>query len=48
MGDVLITVGALLGGIWFWTVVMTPIAIVVIIGVAISYLRSPVPAADTP
>lgn len=48
IGDVLITVGALLGAIWFWTVVMTPIAIAVIVGVVASYLRSPAPVADTP
>lgn len=47
-GDVLIIVGALLGAIWFWTVVMTPIAIAVIVGVVISYVRLPAPAADTP
>ncbi|MBA2725502.1 MAG: hypothetical protein H0U53_05890 [Actinobacteria bacterium] len=48
MGDALITVGALLGAIWFWTVVMTPIAIAVIVGVVVSYVRSPAPATDTP
>lgn len=48
MGDVLIIVGALLGAIWFWTVVMTPIAIAVIVGVVVSYVRSPALAADTP
>ena len=47
MGDVLIIVGALLGAIWFWTVVMTPIAIAVIVGVVVSYGRSPSAAPDT-
>ncbi|HYI46007.1 MAG TPA: hypothetical protein VE174_11185 [Actinomycetota bacterium] len=43
VGSVLITVGATLGAIWFWTVVMTPIAIVVIVGVVVSQVRSAAP-----
>ena len=48
VGNTLIIVGAALGAIWFWTVVMTPIAIVVIVGVVVSQLRSTAPAAGTP
>lgn len=44
VGNALIAVGAALGGIWFWTVVMTPIAIVVIVGVVVSQVRSTKPA----
>ncbi len=46
-GDVLIVIGALLGAIWFWIVVMTPLAIAVIVGVVVSYFRSQPPAART-
>ncbi len=48
VGNALITVGAALGAIWFWTVVMTPIAIVVIVGVVVSQVHSKAPAAETP
>ena len=48
VGDLLIIVGALLGAIWVWTVVMTPLAIVVIVGVIVSQVRSRTPAAETP
>ena len=41
LGNALIIVGAALAAIWFWTVVMTPIAIVVIVGVIASQVRSP-------
>ncbi|MBA3404875.1 MAG: hypothetical protein H0U13_09370 [Gemmatimonadaceae bacterium] len=47
LGNALVIVGAALGAIWFWTVVMTPIAIVVIVGVVVSQVRSPAPAAET-
>jgi hypothetical protein len=40
LGNALITVGAALGAIWFWTVVMTPLAIVVLVGVMVSQIRS--------
>lgn len=40
VGSGLIMVGAALGAIWFWTVVMTPIALVVIVGVVASHVRS--------
>lgn len=33
-------VGALLGAIWFWPVLMTPIAIAVVVGIVVSLLRS--------
>lgn len=45
IGNALITTGALLAAIWFWTVVMTPIAIVLIAGVVVSQVRSPAPTA---
>ncbi len=48
VGNVLITIGAGLGAIWFWTVVMTPIAIVVIVGVVVSQVRSTAPLPETP
>lgn len=48
LGNALVVVGAALGAIWFWTVVMTPIAIAVIIGVVVSQVRSTAPAAETP
>lgn len=48
LGNALIVAGAALAGIWFWTVVMTPIALVVIVGVVLSQLRSTAPAARTP
>ncbi|MGI8621509.1 MAG: hypothetical protein ACR2LD_06915 [Actinomycetota bacterium] len=48
MGNALITIGAGLGAIWFWTVVMTPIAIVVIVGVVVSQVRSTAPLPETP
>ena len=43
MGNALITIGAALGAIWFWTVVMTPIALVIVIGVVVSQVRSAAP-----
>jgi len=45
-GSALIIAGAALAAIWFWTVVMTPIALVVIVGV-LSQMRSTAPAAGT-
>lgn len=44
LGDALIIVGAVLAAIWVWTILMTPIALTVIVGVAVSRVR----AADTP
>lgn len=43
-GDGLIVVGALLGAIWLWTVVMTPLALVVLVGLVLTELRSRAPA----
>ncbi len=40
LGNALIIVGAALGAIWLWTIVMTPIALVVIVGVIVSQVRS--------
>lgn len=39
VGSALLVVGAALAGIWVWTVVMTPLALAVIIGVALTELR---------
>ncbi len=39
-GDGLIVVGALLGAIWFWTVLMTPLALIVLVGLALTDLRT--------
>lgn len=48
VGNTLIIVGAALGAIWVWTVVMTPLAIVVIVGVIVSQVRSTAPTFETP
>lgn len=48
LGNALVVAGAILGAIWFWTVVMTPLAIVVIVGVVISQVHSTTPVAKTP
>ena len=39
-GDGLIVVGALLGAIWFWTVLMTPLALIVLVGLVLTDLRT--------
>ena len=39
LGNALVVVGAALGAIWVWTVVMTPLAVVVIVGVIVSQVR---------
>lgn len=48
LGNVLIISGAALAAIWVWTVIMTPIALVVIVGVVLSQVRSTAPAPGTP
>ncbi|HUF98391.1 MAG TPA: hypothetical protein VMM60_09700 [Ilumatobacter sp.] len=40
LGNALVIAGAALAAIWFWTIVMTPIALVVIAGVVVSQVRS--------
>lgn len=40
LGSALIIAGAALAAIWVWTIVMTPIALVVIAGVVLSQVRS--------
>ena len=40
LGNALIVAGAALAAIWFWTVVMTPLALVVLVGVVVSAARS--------
>ncbi len=47
LGNALVIVGAALAAIWFWIIFMTPVAIVVIVGVLISQMRSAAPAAET-
>lgn len=39
-GDGLIVVGGLLGAIWFWTVLMTPLALIVLVGLVLTDLRT--------
>lgn len=48
LGSALVVAGAMLGALWFWTVIMTPLAIVVIVGVVISQVRPTRPVAKTP
>lgn len=43
LGNVLIVVGSALGAIWFWNILMTPMAIAVIVGVFVSQVCSPAP-----
>jgi hypothetical protein len=43
LGNALVVIGAALGSIWLWTVVMTPLAIVVIVGVVVSQVRATAP-----
>jgi membrane protease YdiL (CAAX protease family) len=40
LANALVIVGAARGGIWVWTIVMTPMAVVVIVGVVVSQVRS--------
>lgn len=47
-GNALVVIGALLAAIWFWTVLMTPIAIAVIVGVTVDQVRSAQPTTGTP
>jgi hypothetical protein len=48
LGNALIIVGALFGLVWFWSLFLPLLAIIVIVGVIISQVRSPAPAVDTP
>lgn len=47
LGNALVLVGAALAAIWFWIIFMTPVAIVVIVGVVVSQVRSTAPTAET-
>lgn len=47
LGNLLIIIGSALGAIWFWNVLMTPIAIAVIVGVVVTQVRSTTPT-ETP
>lgn len=40
LGDSLIIVGAALAAMWFWAIAVTPVAIIVIIGVFVSQMRT--------
>jgi hypothetical protein len=44
VGHSLIITGAALAAIWFWVVVMTPLAVAVIVGVAFTQMREASPA----
>ena len=46
VGSMLVVVGAALAAIWVWTVVMTPLALAVIVGVVITELRGSPQAAE--
>ena len=48
VGNALVIAGAVLAAIWFWTVVMTPMALVVIVGVVTGRTRPAAPAGETP
>jgi hypothetical protein len=50
LGNVLIVLGAALAALWFWTLVMPVLAIIVVVGVVTSEVRSrrPMPVAKTP
>lgn len=45
LGNALTIAGAALAAIWVWTIIMTPIAFVVVVGVVVSQVRSTAPAA---
>ncbi len=46
LGNALVIIGASLGAIWVWTVVMTPIAIAIVVGVVVSQVRSAAPVVE--
>jgi membrane protease YdiL (CAAX protease family) len=48
LGNALIILGAALAAFFFWSLVMPFGAIIVVVGVATSELRSPAPAAQAP
>ncbi|MFN2490836.1 MAG: hypothetical protein ABR529_14110 [Actinomycetota bacterium] len=48
LGNALILVGTALAAIWFWIIFMTPLAVVVIVGVVVSQVRSTAPPVETP
>ncbi len=47
LGSALIILGAALASIWFWTLLLMPIAIVIIVGVVISQVLDPGDVAET-
>lgn len=48
LGNLLIVVGSLFGAFWFWTGYTPVMALIVIIGVIVTEVRSPASAATTP
>lgn len=48
LGNFLIVVGSLFGGWWFWTGITPPMALIVIVGLIATEVRSPASAATTP
>ena len=48
LGNALIVVGAVLAAFWFWTLFMPVLAIIVVVGLVTSEVRSPAAAAETP
>ncbi|MGI8796294.1 MAG: hypothetical protein ACR2IR_06925 [Acidimicrobiia bacterium] len=48
LGNALIVVGAVLAAFWFWTLFMPVLAIIVVVGLVISEVRSPARAAEAP
>jgi len=48
LGNALIVVGSVLAAFWFWTVVLPVAAIIVVVGVVTSEVRSPARAAEAP
>lgn len=48
LGNALIIVGAVLAALFFWTLVLPVVAIIVVVGVVTSEVRSPARAAETP
>ncbi len=46
LGSALVIIGASLGAIWVWTIVMTPIALAIIVGVVVSQFRSAAPVIE--
>lgn len=48
LGDVLIVIGALFAAIWFWSLTMPLLAVIVVVGLAVSEVRAPGRTVGTP